>query len=130
MKTLLITLVTIAVSLFALPDTAKADYYSYGSSYTYRSGYASCGCATYTRRIFLGYDSCGRPIYRYYRVPVSHHCRSYYRPVHYGYYNHYCRPSHHGYYYRHYRPSHRRHYSYRPSIHRDIHRVIRHIRHH
>ena len=80
MKTLLATLAIVVVGLIALPNQADAAHS--GSGYTYRSGSSSCGCASYTRRVFTGYDCYNRPSYRYYSVPVTHRCRSYYRPSH------------------------------------------------
>jgi len=81
MKTLLTTLVAIALGLIALPEKAEARpcHVAYGK--TYISGYTSCGCSIYTRRVVTGYDCRHRPIYRYYRLPVSHCCRSYSRSL-------------------------------------------------
>lgn len=102
MKTILATLVTIVIGWVALPDTAEARSHSHcSSSYTYRSGCASCGCAIYTKRVFVGYDCYHRPIYRYYRQPIVHRCRSHYRPSHHNHryhgnhYNHRSRYSNH-----------------------------------
>jgi hypothetical protein len=76
MKIIIATL-TIIVGLLALSPTAEARSPKHcGSSYTYRSGHASCGCAIYTKRILSGYDHCRQPIYRYYGVPIVHHCHS------------------------------------------------------
>ncbi|MBT8043617.1 MAG: hypothetical protein KJO79_01600 [Verrucomicrobiae bacterium] len=85
MKTILITLATIAVSLVALPQKVEARPHcgSSHSSYTYRSGSASCGCPVYTKRVFAGYDCYNRPTYRYYRVPMVHRCRSHHSNYHY-----------------------------------------------
>ena len=97
MKTLLTTLATVLLGLIALPTTAEAAHNSCstGSSYTYYSGRASCGCASYTRRIVTGYDCYNRPSYRYYKVPVSHSCRSHYRPSSHNHSSHYGRSSGH-----------------------------------
>ncbi|MBK1855683.1 hypothetical protein JO972_11985 [Verrucomicrobiaceae bacterium 5K15] len=80
MKTILATLATIFVGLVALPEKVEArpGHGHTGSSYTYRSGHSSCGCATYTRRVIVSYDCHRRPVYRYYSVPVVHNCRSHY----------------------------------------------------
>ena len=76
MKIIITILVTIT-GLVALPNKAEARPYSHsGSSYTYRSGHASCGCAIYTKRILSGYDHCRQPIYRYCGVPIVHRCHS------------------------------------------------------
>ncbi|MEJ6570454.1 MAG: hypothetical protein QNL01_14855 [Akkermansiaceae bacterium] len=95
MKTILATLVTVVIGLVALPDTAEArshGHSSSSSSYTYVSGRASCGCTTYTKRVFTGYDCHRHPIYRYYSVPVVHRCRSSHNP-------HYSSHSSHSNYY-------------------------------
>lgn len=78
MKTILATIATIFVGLVALPEKVEARPHSghVGHSYTYCSGHASCGCATYTRRVIASYDCYNRPIYRYYSVPTLHSCRS------------------------------------------------------
>jgi len=76
MKIIIATL-AIIVGLLALSPTSEARSPKHcGSSYTYRSGHASCGCAIYTKRILSGYDHCHRPIYRYCGVPIVHHCHS------------------------------------------------------
>ncbi|MFK7909237.1 MAG: hypothetical protein AB8F34_01405 [Akkermansiaceae bacterium] len=100
MKTILATLATIAISLIALPEKAEARSCSSGNSYTYVSGHTSCGCPVYTRRVVSGYDCYNRPTYRYYRVPVTHRCRSHYSSRSYrshnhsyGHRNHYSRSS-------------------------------------
>ncbi|MBT8038021.1 MAG: hypothetical protein KJO21_10800 [Verrucomicrobiae bacterium] len=101
MKTLLTILVTIVIGFVAFPHQAEARSPRHcSSSYTYHSGNASCGCATYTKRVFTGYDCYHRPTYRYYRVPVVHRCRNHYRHQssyygnHHGYRSSYSR--HHG----------------------------------
>ena len=102
MKTI-ITILAIVVGLLALPNTAEAGSSRHcDSGHTYRSGYSSCGCAIYTKRIISSYDCYHRPIYRYYSVPVVHRCHS--KRSHYS--------SGHGHYSKHY--SHRnRHYGHR-----------------
>ena len=106
MKTI-IAILAIVVGLLALPNTAEAGSPRHcDSGHTYRSGYSSCGCAIYTKRIISSYDCYHRPIYRYYSVPVVHRCHS--KRSHYG--SHYS--SGHGHYSKHY--SHRnRHYGHR-----------------
>ena len=117
MKKLIAIAATILTALVAFPEKAQAGYSSV--SFTYQSGRSSCGCPTYTKRVFAGYDCHRRPIYRYVSVPVVHRCshhshrghynhsRSHYRPTYrpscgtsYSR-NHYYRPSRsHGQYYR------------------------------
>lgn len=109
MKIIIATLVSV-LGLVALPNKAEARHGDSGSSsYTYRSGHASCGCAIYTKRVITGYDCYRRPIYRYYSVPIVHRCHSnrshhhsYHRPSygHRGYYSSY---SHHNRNYSHHR---------------------------
>lgn len=84
MKNLIITLTSIFIGCIALPEKAQAGHDRYGSSYTYRSSYSSCGCAVYKRRVIASYDCYGRPQYRYYSVPIVHSCHS----------SHYNRPNH------------------------------------
>ncbi|NNC87648.1 MAG: hypothetical protein HKN82_04210 [Akkermansiaceae bacterium] len=69
MKKLLAIAATALTGLFLMPAKAEAGH---SSCHTYRSGYASCGCPTYTKRYFRGYDSCRRPIYSYVRLALSH----------------------------------------------------------
>ena len=97
-KDMKIVIATIAITLglLALSQTAEARSPKHcGSSYTYKSGHSSCGCAIYTKRIITGYDCYRRPIYRYCSVPVVHRCHKkhghhygHYRP-HYSHYNKY-----------------------------------------
>ena len=76
MKIVIATLATV-VGLLALPNTAEARSPKHcDSGYTYRSGYSSCGCPIYTKRIISGYDCYRRPIYRYHSVPIVHRCHS------------------------------------------------------
>ena len=91
MKTILTTLVTVVVSLTALPNSAEARPHcdTHQSAYTYRSGWTSCGCSVYTKRVFTGYDCYHRPIYRYYRVPVVHRCQSHHNPHYRNHRSHY-----------------------------------------
>lgn len=96
MKTLLATLATVVLGFVALPHTAEARPNGHhNSSYTYHSGNSSCGCATYTRRVFNGYDCHQRPTYRYYSVPVVHRCSSSRHGNHYG--SHYSGHNQRGY---------------------------------
>ncbi len=96
MKTLLATFATVALGFVALPHTAEARPSGHhNSSYTYHSGNASCGCATYTRRVFDGYDCHQRPTYRYYRVPVAHRCSSHYSNHYGGHYSSYNQRGYH-----------------------------------
>jgi len=64
---------TIAVSAFAFFGTAvesdaRPNYGGYGhqsqSSQVYVSGYRH-GRPVYTRKVFVGYDRCNRPVYQY-----------------------------------------------------------------
>ena len=76
MKNLIITLTSIFIGCIALPEKAQAGHDRCGSSSTYRSGYSSCGCSVYKRRVIASYDCHRRPVYRYYSVPIVHRCRS------------------------------------------------------
>ena len=60
-----------AVALAVLISTPSAEAGHGHLSITYRSGYASCGSPIYTTRYVRGYDCYRRPIYGYYRHPVS-----------------------------------------------------------
>jgi len=125
MKIIITILVTIT-GLVALPNKAEARPYSHsGSSYTYRSGHASCGCAIYTKRILSGYDHCRQPIYRYCGVPIVHRCHS--KRSHYsssyghqsGHYNHRSRYNNYSssrYGHSRYSSRHGSHYGFRTSI--------------
>ena len=76
MKIIIATL-AIIVGLLALSHNAEARSPRVcGTSYTYRSGYTSCGCPIYTKRIIASYDCYQRPIYRYCGVPIVHRCHS------------------------------------------------------
>lgn len=95
MKKLLTTLAAVLVGFIATPQTAQAGIHiSIGSSHSYISGRASCGCPIYTKRVCRGYDSYRRPIYNYYRQPFRCSCRSTYRApvVRHGYNNRYVSP--------------------------------------
>lgn len=88
MKTIFAILTTVAFGLVALPEKAEARPYYIGYSNHYAIGKTSCGCKIYQRSVLVGYDCHDRPIYRYYSVPVKHHCRSHYRSHHQRSYNH------------------------------------------
>lgn len=71
-----------AIAALAFAGTAsRAEAQSHcgsgPSSYTYVSGYRSCGTPIYTQKYFAGYDHCGRVIWKYRVIspPVQ------YRPV-------------------------------------------------
>lgn len=73
MRKLLATATVAIAAFFATPTDADAGIHvSIGSSHTYVSGYASCGCPIYTKRVFRGYDCNRRPVYSYYRQPFRH----------------------------------------------------------
>ena len=74
MKTLLATITTVFLSLIAFPEKADARPHNVGHSYIYKSGTASCGCVTYTKRVIVSYNRYGRPVYRYYSQPITHSC--------------------------------------------------------
>ncbi|MEM9080718.1 MAG: hypothetical protein AAGC74_08525 [Verrucomicrobiota bacterium] len=79
MKRILATIAVTAAAFLALPNTAEAGVrVSIGTTHTYVSGHASCGCPIYTKRVFRGYDCYRRPIYNYYRQPFQRraNCRS------------------------------------------------------
>ena len=73
MKNIIAIAATILTGLVAFPEKAEAGHASV--SFTYQSGRSSCGCPTYTKRYFSGYDCHRRPIYRYVSVPVVHRCK-------------------------------------------------------
>lgn len=84
--------------------TSEADARLYvGFSSIHRTGYSSCGCDLYQKRVVSGFDRYNRPIYRYYAVPVSHRCGG-----------HAVRRSHYtgGSHYSNSRRTHRNHYRY------------------
>ncbi len=89
MKKLIATLTAIFISLIATPEEAVAGHHPIGHSYTYHSGYASCGSPIYTKRIIASYDRYHRPVYRYYRLPI----RQSYRTTRYTNNNYYNRAS-------------------------------------
>lgn len=109
MKIVIATL-AIIVGLIALSHNAEARSPKHcGSSYTYRSGHASCGCPIYTKRIIASYDCYQRPIYRYCGVPIVHRChnkRNYYHSSYGNYHNN------------HHLTRYRNHYSSRYAHHR------------
>ncbi len=125
MKIVIATL-AIIVGLFALSHNAEARSPKHcGSSYTYRSGHASCGCPIYTKRIVSGYDCYNRPIYRYCGVPIVHRCnnkhghyRSSYSRYHNNHYSLNRYRSHYGSRYAHHRYGSRYggHYGFRTSF--------------
>lgn len=70
----------VLVGFIATPNTAEANgHLRIGSSHSYVSGRASCGCPIYTKRTFRGFNSYRRPIYNYYRQPFRCSCRSSHR---------------------------------------------------
>ena len=80
MKKLLATLAAVLVGFVATPNTAEANIHiSIGSSYSYVSGRASCGCPIYTKRVVRGFNRYHKPIYNYYRQPFRCSCHSSYR---------------------------------------------------
>ncbi|MGE9267771.1 MAG: hypothetical protein ACQKBY_06710 [Verrucomicrobiales bacterium] len=99
MKKLLAIAVALIAGGFALPNQAEAGTIRIGYSTVYVSGHASCGTPIYTRRVCVGHDRYHRPIYRYTRLPLSHHR---------GHMNHH-RGHHRGHYDRH-RGHHRGHW--------------------
>lgn len=124
MKTLLTTLATALVGLVALPEKAEARNCGTSHSHTYRSGHASCGCPTYTRRVIIGYDCYHRPIYRYYSVPVVHRCKSHHNSPYY-----HRRHRHHKYHHHYDRHrGHRSHYNHRRHKSISFHTKFGHIR--
>lgn len=107
MKTILASAAAVIFGLVALPEKAEArphHHHHIGHSHTYCSGYASCGCRIYKRRVVVSYDCYHRPVYRYYSVPIVHSCRSH---------------RHHHHHYRH--RSHHRHHYHRDHYHRHHH---------
>lgn len=106
----------ILLTLLFTSITASADSWRY-----VRVADASCGCKNYTKRVVVGWDSCKRPIYRYYYVPTKHFCKRYKKPYN-SSYNRYQQHSHNYSYHSPYRGvryrdsysyrSYRRHYSY------------------
>ena len=76
MKTLITTIATVFISLVSLPQKAEAGSFPIGHSYTYHSGYASCGSPIFTKRVIASYDRYHRPVYRYYTLPINKSFRS------------------------------------------------------
>ena len=101
MKKLIAIAATILTGLVAFPENAEAGHSSV--SFTYQSGRSSCGCPSYTKRYFSGYDCYRRPIYRYVSVPVVHRCSHGSRGSHYTHSRNSYRPA--------YRSGHSSHYS-------------------
>lgn len=74
--------------LFGLTFSAQAQYYNNNRqacstsypSVNYVSGYSSCGCPRYTKKVTVGRDYRGYPIYKYYSVPFSCGCKKYQQP--------------------------------------------------
>ena len=77
MKKILFLLSALLVPLF-LSSTASAQHCRSMPTYTYVSGYTSCGKPIYTKRVTIGYNCQGYPIYRYYAVPYQCGCRKTY----------------------------------------------------
>ncbi|MFD2158747.1 hypothetical protein ACFSW8_07555 [Rubritalea tangerina] len=75
MKTLFYPVFVFALAAFFAPQALEARSCSSHSSYTYVSGYTSCGCPIYTKRVVRYYDCHGHPVYGYYRQPVTHRCK-------------------------------------------------------
>ena len=86
MKNIIAIAATILTGLVAFPEKAEAGHASV--SFTYQSGRSSCGCPTYTKRYFSGYDCHRRPIYRYVSVPVVHRCSHHAHRPHVNHYIH------------------------------------------
>lgn len=74
MKTLLTTITAIAIALIATPTKAEAGILKIGATVKIVSGYSSCGCPIYTKRVVSGFDRFQRPIYKSYRLPSNCHC--------------------------------------------------------
>jgi hypothetical protein len=79
MKKLLLSIVVAVSAVFLLPQSAEARGCNSSHNYTYVSGHSSCGCAIYTKRVVRYYDCHGRPVYAYYRQPVTHRCHQNHR---------------------------------------------------
>ena len=80
MQKLLTILTVILIGLVVTPNTAEASIHlKIGSSHSYVSGRASCGCPIYTKRVVRGFDRYRKPIYSYYRQPFRCCCRKSYR---------------------------------------------------
>ncbi|WP_143157579.1 MULTISPECIES: hypothetical protein [Rubritalea] len=123
MKTISTLLALLAMVLVYQPSEAQAGRYD-TSIYTYVSGYASCGCPLYTKRVFARYDRYGRPVYTYYSQPIVHRCgQGAAIRVQYGNYGYY-RNYYPYYYYRGHR-SHYQHGGYRHHRHHSHHRDSR-----
>lgn len=77
MKTVFTAFAIAAVALLGSTTQAEARSHKAPASYTYISGYRSCGTPIYTQKYFIGYDHCGRPLWgyrivsppRYHRAP-------------------------------------------------------------
>jgi len=73
-----VTLFAVLAALFAyVPQSVEArSSTSRISVSTYVSGYSSCGCPIYTKRVLSHYNRYGRPVYNYYHQAVNHRCKN------------------------------------------------------
>ena len=73
MKKTIATAALALTGLLAVPSKADAGLeVRVGFGHGFTSSRASCGCTAYSKRLFIGRDRCGRPIFRYVRLP--HRC--------------------------------------------------------
>ena len=80
MKRLALTIAAATLALFGSTTAASARPSCGSSSSTYVSSYSRCGCPVYVQRYVAYYDHCNRPVWRTRVMPVTHRCRSSYRP--------------------------------------------------
>lgn len=73
MKKILTYLSILTAAFLFTPNSAEARPHSHGST-TYVSGYSSCGCPMYTKKVFVRHGQCGTPIYSYFRLASKCNC--------------------------------------------------------
>lgn len=73
MKKLYSSILMMVTVLLVVPEEVGAHHTNNVSIYV--SGYTQCGCPIYTKRILRYYDCSGRPVYSYYKQPVTHRCK-------------------------------------------------------
>lgn len=82
MKRLALTVATAVLAWLGTTSEGSASPSCGSGSSTYISSYSRCGCPVYVQRYIAYYDHCNRPVWRTRVLPVSHRCRSSYRPPH------------------------------------------------
>jgi len=73
MKKILTYLSILTAALLFTPNSAEARNHGYTTT-SYASGHTACGCPIITKKVYVGNDRYGRPIYKYYRQASSCRC--------------------------------------------------------